>query len=434
MSPSAESAATPGAGSAGSTGSADQPTVMRDAGSGAAASRPIPPLVEPAPALTTAEKRRYARHLLLPQIGEEGQRRLKNARVLVIGAGGLGSPTLLYLAAAGVGTIGVIDDDVVEESNLQRQVVHGTGDVGRAKVDSAKDAVMRVNPLVTVVPHRTRLTPGNALAIFAEYDLVLDGADNFATRYLVADACEILRMPSVWGSILRFDGQVSVFWAGVGPVYRDVFPEPPDPRLVPSCAEAGVMGVLCAAIGSAMGAEAIKLITGRGRTLVGRLLVHDALAATWRELTIRPDPARVPVTDLQTHARDYSASCGLPTTPEDTPMEPTIAEVSARDLAGRLAARAAGDGEEDLLVVDVREPAEHAIVAVDGAELVPLGTLLSGEAHLPRDRDIVLFCKAGVRSQRAAHALLGAGYERVAHIPGGILEWVHDVDPDAPTY
>ncbi|WP_040156393.1 molybdopterin-synthase adenylyltransferase MoeB [Mobilicoccus massiliensis] len=395
---------------------------------------PLPPLVEPAPELTLAEKRRYARHLLLPEIGEEGQRRLKNARVLVIGAGGLGSPALMYLAAAGIGTIGVVDDDVVDESNLQRQVIHGTTDVGRLKVDSAREAVARINPLVTVVPHAMRLTPDNALDLIAGYDLVLDGADNFATRYLVGDACEILGTPYVWGSILRFDGQVSVFWRDHGPMYRDIFPEPPDPRLVPSCAEAGVMGVLCAAIGAAMGAEAIKLITGRGRTLVGRLLIHDALAATWREIAIRPDPSRERVTDLLAHARDYTAMCGLPDLPEEDVVADRIVEVPARELAERLAAREAARGEADLLVVDVREPAEHDIVAIEGAELVPLGSLLTGEVHLPRERDIVLFCKAGVRSERAARALLDAGYERVSHVPGGILAWIREVDPQAPTY
>lgn len=391
----------------------------------------LPPLVDPAPELTLAERRRYARHLLLADIGDEGQRRLKNARVLVIGAGGLGSPTLLYLAAAGVGTIGVVDDDVVDESNLQRQVIHGTEDLGRFKVESAADAVARVNPLVTVVAHRTRISPENALELVGQYDLVLDGADNFATRYLVGDACEIAGTPCVWGSILRFDGQVSVFWTGPGPVYRDIFPEPPDPRLVPSCAEAGVMGVLCASIGAAMGAEAIKLITGRGRTLVGRLLIHDSLAATWREIAIRPDPSRTRVTDLHARARDYSALCGLPDTKENA--MPPITEVPPRELADRLSARESG-GEPDLLVVDVREQREHDIVAIDGAELVPLGDLLGGVTHLPREKDIVLFCKGGVRSEQAAHALLDAGYERVSHVPGGIMAWVRDVDPQAPTY
>ncbi len=396
-------------------------------------------LVEPAADLTLPEKRRYARHLLLPQIGEEGQRRLKNARVLIIGAGGLGSPALLYLAAAGVGTIGVVDDDVVEESNLQRQVIHGTSDLGRAKVDSAVDAVHDVNPLVNVVPHQTRISADNALDLIADYDLVLDGADNFATRYLVGDACAILGTPCVWGSILRFDGQVSTFWAGHGPVYRDVFPEPPDPRLVPSCAEAGVMGVLCASIGAAMGSEAIRLITGAGRTLVGRLVIHDALAATWREIAIRPDPVRTPITDLTTRARDYTAMCGMPETPDPRQesalnLPAPVAEVTPHELALRLAVREAGHGEEDLLVVDVREPAERDIVSIDGSELHPLGDLLAGETILPRDKEIVLFCKAGVRSEHAAHALLGAGYERVSHVPGGIMAWVRDLHPEAPRY
>ncbi|MDO5627954.1 MAG: molybdopterin-synthase adenylyltransferase MoeB [Mobilicoccus sp.] len=392
------------------------------------------PLVEPAPELTLPERRRYARHLLLADVGEEGQRRLKNARVLVVGAGGLGSPTLLYLAAAGVGTIGVVDDDVVDESNLQRQVIHGTDDLGRPKVASAKDAVARVNPLVEVIPHQVRLTPENALDLARGYDLVLDGADNFATRYLVADTCEILGVPCVWGSILRFDGQVSTFWSGVGPVYRDVFPDPPDPRLVPSCAEAGVVGVLPGAIGAAMAAEAIKLITGRGRTLIGRLLIHDALAATWREITVRPDPSREKITDLSTRARDYSASCGLPDAPEKVETDMSVPEVTPRELADRLAARSEGRGEEELLVIDVREPQEYDIVAIDGAELVPLDTLMSGATSLPREKDIVLHCRSGVRSEKAGQALLDAGYERVSHLTGGVLAWVRDIEPDKPTY
>lgn len=370
----------------------------------------LPPLVEPGPPLTPAQARRYARHALLPGIGVEGQRRLLNAKVLVIGAGGLGSPALLYLAAAGVGTLGVIDDDAVEESNLQRQVIHGVADIGRPKVESARDAVARRDPDTTFVTYEERLTTENALEIFAGYDLVLDGTDNFATRYLVADACEILGIPCVWGSILRFDGQVSLFWSGRGAVYRDVFPDPPDPSLVPSCAEAGVFGVLCASIGAAMGTEAVKLITGSGRTLVNRLLVYDALAASWRELTILPDPDREPVTHLEA----VEFACAVP--------EPVRPEGSEIDVAGFDAFLARAD-ELSLDVVDVREPGEWELGHIDGARLVPKDEILSGRVELPRDRPILLHCAAGARSGQVLDHLLADGYTDVRHLLGGYTAW-----------
>ena len=295
-----------------------------------------PPLVEPAPALSREEVARYARHLLIPEVGLLGQRRLKAARVLVVGAGGLGSPALLYLAAAGVGTIGVVDDDVVETSNLQRQVVHGVGDVGRAKTASAADTLAEVNPLVTVVRHDLRLDSGNALELIGGYDLVLDGTDNFATRYLVNDACVLLGKPHVWGSIYRFDGQVSVWWAEHGPCYRCVFPEPPPPGMVPSCAEGGVLGVLCAAIGSVQATETIKLLTGVGEPLVGRLMVHDALRQSWDTLTVRKDPdcAVCGTSPTVTELVDYEVFCGVA---EGAAAVPTV-------TATELAAALAGDG------------------------------------------------------------------------------------------
>jgi sulfur-carrier protein adenylyltransferase/sulfurtransferase len=386
----------------------------------------LDPLVEPAAGLTPDEVERYSRHLIIPEIGALGQRRLKNARVLVIGAGGLGAPALLYLAAAGVGTIGIVDDDVVDLSNLQRQVIHGVSDVGRPKIESARDAIAELNPLVDVRLHNLRLDSSNALELFAGYDLILDGADNFATRYLVNDAAAILGKPYVWGSIFRFDGQVSVFWEKHGPTYRDLYPEAPPAGSVPSCGEGGVFGMLCAAVGSLMVTEAVKLITGVGRSLLGRVALFDALGGSWREIRVSKDPAAEPITELT----DYEAFCGIPPTAEAD----TEHTVTATQLATMLASRKAG--LKDFELVDVRESGEYDIVRIDGAKLIPQGRILAGEAwdELPQDRDIVFHCKAGTRSANVLAAARQAGYQRVSHLDGGILAWVRDVEPDKPVY
>ena len=395
----------------------------------------LPPLVEPADGLSPAELARYARHVIIPGLGLDGQRRLKNARVLVVGAGGLGSPALLYLAAAGVGTLGVVDDDVVELSNLQRQIIHGSDDIGRAKVDSARDAIRSVNPLVDVVTHRVRLDASNALDILAGYDLVLDGADSFATRYLVNDACAMLGKPCVWGSILRFDGQTTVFWAdppagsGVeGVQYRDVFPNPPAPGTVPSCAEGGVLGVLCAAIGSVMANEAVKLITGLGEPLLGRLLTFDALSARWREIQVRPDPHRAPAGRLE----DIPIACGLPAAAASA-SDDVLPTISAPRLAERLAARDRGTDDFDL--VDVREPAEHDLVAIPGSRLVPRAGFLDGSAFalIDPDRELILHCRSGVRSAEVLALATARGFD-ARHLDGGVLAWVDLVEPDKPRY
>ncbi|MEO6411825.1 MAG: molybdopterin-synthase adenylyltransferase MoeB [Pedococcus sp.] len=406
----------------------------------------IPPLVAPGPELTTEQKARYARHILLPEVGIEGQRRLANARVLVVGAGGLGSPALMYLAAAGVGTIGVVDDDVVDASNLQRQVVHGIADVGRPKTESAAETVAAINPLVTVVRHDLRLTSENALEILADYDVVLDGADNFPTRYLVNDACVFLGLPHVWGSIYRFDGQVSVWFSGHGPCYRCVFPDPPPPDAVPSCATGGVLGVLCAAVGSVQVAEAVKLIVGQGEPLVGRLLVHDALRQTWDSLTVRADP-ECPVcgeSPTVTSLVDYEQFCGMPGASVGEPVQegadrdgadaPAFAEVSATELAAMLAARESGDREFEL--VDVREPGERAVVSIPGALALHLDRFRDGTAadELPPGIPVVLMCKSGVRSAEAAGLLAATGRGDLANLTGGVLAWVKDVDPSLPVY
>ena len=386
----------------------------------------LPPLVEPAAELTQAEMERYSRHLIIPEVGMAGQLRLKNAKVLVIGAGGLGSPAMLYLAAAGVGRIGIIDDDVVETSNLQRQVIHTVADLGRTKAQSARESILNLNPGVDVVLHEVRLDRSNALEIFTGYDVILDGTDNFATRYLVNDAAAILGKPYVWGSILRFDGQVSVFWDKYGPNYRDLYPEAPPAGSVPSCAEGGVLGVLCAQIGSVMVNEAIKLITGIGQTLLGRVLIFNSLQMSWRELRVRKDPDGEPITELM----DYEAFCGVaPGITVDAGHT-----VSARELAAMLRSR--GQGQGDFELIDVREPGEFEIVSIPGATLIPKGRILSGEAlgELPRDRDLVFHCKAGTRSAEVLQNLLDHGYTRVRHLDGGILSWVREVEPEKPVY
>lgn len=376
--------------------------------------------------LTRNDLQRYSRQIMLPQLGIEGQRRLRSARVLVVGAGGLGSPALLYLAAAGVGTIGIVDDDEVDASNLHRQVIHGTSDLGRPKVTSAAETVRDINPDVTVVEHPGRLTSANALGVLAGYDLVLDGTDNFPTRYLVSDAAEILGLPCVWGAIFQFAGQVAVFHAGHGPTYRDVFPEPPAPGTVPSCAQGGVIGVLPGMIGTAMANEAIKLITGMGRSLLGRLVVLDALDFSWRELTIKPDPHRAPATELI----DYDAFCGI--TPEVPPAADDDAAVAVAELEALLRARARGEADFDL--IDVREPGEHAIVSIDGARLVPLGRFVAGDVELDPSRDVVLHCKSDVRSRQARDLLLAAGHPSVRYVAGGVLAWVREIEPHKPIY
>lgn len=372
------------------------------------------------PQLDSSELLRYSRHLLLPGVGVEGQRRLKGARVLLVGAGGLGSPAALYLAAAGVGTLGIAEFDRVDLTNLQRQILHGTADVGRPKIDSATDRLGDLNPHITVVPEPGRLTSANALEVVARYDVVLDGSDNFPTRYLVNDACVLTGRPNVYGSIFRFEGQVSVFDAGRGPCYRCLFAEPPPPGLVPSCAEGGVLGVLPGIIGSLQAMEAIKLILGIGRPLVGRLLMFDALAATFREITLRKDPS-CPICGTEPTQReliDYEAFCGLATADGREKLE-----VSVEELAGLLE----GNGTAPLLL-DVREPHEWDLVRLPGAHHVPLGQLAQRLGELAADRDVVAYCHSGVRSLQAVSLLRGAGFS-ARSLAGGIDAWARERDP-----
>jgi len=390
----------------------------------------LPPLVSPADDLTVDEVRRYSRHLIIPDVGKTGQRRLKNAKVLVVGAGGLGSPALLYLAAAGVGTLGVIDFDVVDESNLQRQIIHGQSDIGRPKAVSAMESIREVNPLVNVVLHQERLDSDNAMQIFEPYDLIVDGTDNFATRYLVNDACVLLGKPYVWGSIYRFDGQASVFWAEHGPCYRCLYPEPPPPGMVPSCAEGGVLGVLCASIGSIQVNEAIKLITGIGEPLVGRLMIYDALDMTYRQVKVRKDP-ECPVCGKNptiTELIDYEEFCG--TVSEDAQKAAAGSTITATELKDML------DRDENILLIDVREPNEYEIVSIPGATLIPKGEFLSGAAleQMPQDKRIVLHCKTGQRSAEVLAVIKDAGFSDAVHVGGGVLAWINQVDPSLPAY
>ncbi len=389
---------------------------------------PLPPLVEPADELTVDEVRRYSRHIIIPEVGMAGQKRLKNARVLCVGAGGLGSPALMYLAAAGVGTLGIVEFDVVDESNLQRQIIHGQSDVGRPKAESARDSVNEINPYVNVVVHNERLDNDNVLEIFAQYDLIVDGTDNFATRYMVNDACVLLGKPYVWGSIYRFEGQASVFWAEHGPQYRDLYPEPPPPGMVPSCAEGGVLGVLCASIGSIMGTEAIKLITGIGETLLGRLMIYDALEMSYRTVKIRKDPNGEPVTGLI----DYDYFCG--TVSDEAAVAAMDATISVKQLKDMLDAR--DRGEVDFFLVDVREPNEWDIVSIPGAELIPKGEFLNGTAleKLPSDKPVVIHCKVGGRSAEVLAVVKGAGFADAVHVGGGVVAWVNQIEPHKASY
>lgn len=397
-------------------------------------STPLPPLVAPADQLTADEMARYSRQLIIPGLGVDGQKRLKNARVLVIGAGGLGAPTLLYLAAAGVGTIGIVEFDAVEESNLQRQIIHGVADVGRSKAASARDSIAAINPLVDVRLHEFRLDASNAVELFGHYDLIVDGTDNFATRYLINDAAVLAGKPYVWGSIYRFEGQISVCWEdapdGRGLNYRDLYPEPPPPGAVPSCAEGGVLGVVCASIASVMSTEVIKLITGIGESLLGRLMIYDALEMSYRTIAIRRDPcdaSRPAITTLV----DYEQLCGAaPAASTDAATGGAEAAITPRQLRELL------DSGAKLALIDVREPVEFDIVHLDGAQLIPQSSINSGEglAKLPADRMPVLYCKTGVRSAQALAVVRQAGFSDAVHLQGGIVAWAQQMQPDMILY
>src|SRR4051794_293369 len=390
----------------------------------------LPPLVEPAADLSVDAIRRYSRHLIIPDVAMAGQKRLKNAQELVIAAGGLGSPALTDLGAPRLGTLGIVDFDVVDESNLQRQIIHGVSDIDTPKAESAERSIREINPYVKVILHEERLDSTNVMELFAQYDLIVDGTDNFATRYLVNDACVLLKKPYVWGSIYRFDGQASVFWAENGPCYRCLYPEPPPPGMVPSCAEGGVLGVLCASIGSIQVTEAIKLLTGIGEPLLGRLMVYDALEMTYRQVRIRKDPncAVCGENPTVTGLIDYDDFCGALS--DEAVTAATGSTITAPEL------KEWQDAGKSIHLVDVREPAEWEIVRIPGAVLVPKGEILSGTAlaDLPQDKQIVLYCKSGVRSAEALAAVKAAGFRDAVHVQGGVSSWVKTVDPSLPAY
>jgi adenylyltransferase/sulfurtransferase len=391
----------------------------------------IPPLVEKGPALTVEEVRRYSRHLIIPDVAMAGQQRLMNAKVLCVGAGGLGSPALMYLAAAGVGTLGIVEFDTVDESNLQRQIIHGQSDIGKSKALSAKEKIAEINPNVNVVVHEIRLDIDNVMDIFAQYDLIVDGTDNFATRYLVNDACVLLKKPYVWGSIYRFDGQASVFWAEYGPCYRCLYPEPPPPGMVPSCAEGGVLGVLCASIGSIQTTEAIKLITGIGEPLIGQLMIYDALEMTYRKIKVRKDPKCPLCSEKPSQTAllpDYEAFCGVLSDAAEVAVKDSTISVS--ELKGKI------DNKENFLLIDVREPSEFEIVRIPGSVLIPKQGFLDGSAlaGLPQDKPIILHCKSGVRSAECLAILKSAGFADATHVSGGVVAWAKQIDTSLPVY
>ncbi len=376
--------------------------------------------------LSREEIARYSRHLIMPEVTIEGQRKLKQGSVLLVGAGGLGSPAALYLAAAGVGRLGILDFDVVDESNLQRQILHDTSWIGKPKLDSAKARLNGLNPHVVVETHPTALDSSNALQIMAGYDVIVDGTDNFETRYLTNDACYLLKKPNVYGSIFRFEGQASVFWPDRGPCYRCLYPEPPPPGLVPSCAEGGVLGILPGVVGGIQATEALKILLGIGEPLVGRLLLYDALAMRFEELKLRRDPKcplcgeNPTIKELQ----DYAAFCGIGRGEEAEAVE----EIGAAELKRRL------DAGDPLEVIDVREPHEFAIAKIPGTRLIPLGSLSEHLHELDTARTYVVHCKSGARSAKAIGQLRRVGFKRLLNLKGGILAWSKEVDPSVPTY
>jgi sulfur-carrier protein adenylyltransferase/sulfurtransferase len=382
------------------------------------------------PELTTDDLARYSRHLILPEVGMEGQQRLKAARVLCVGTGGLGSPLAFYLAAAGVGTLGLVDFDVVDASNLQRQIIHSTKDIGRKKLDSAEEKLLALNPALNVVKHETMLSSANALEILRDYDIVADGTDNFPTRYLVNDACVLLGKPNVYGSIFRFEGQASVFATETGPCYRCLYPEPPPPGLVPSCAEGGVLGILPGLVGMIQATEAIKLILGKGESLAGRLLLVDALNMKFRELKLRKNPECPVCGDHPTVTKliDYQQFCGIvPESKQEQAVKNGIPQLTVKELKQRI------DAGEDVFVLDVREPYEYQIANI-GAKLIPQNDVPKRLSEIDRNREIVVQCRSGQRSQRIAEYLAQQGYGNVKNLAGGILAWADEIDPKMQKY
>jgi adenylyltransferase/sulfurtransferase len=380
--------------------------------------------------LTQNEVGRYSRHLIMPEVGMEGQKRLKAASVLLIGAGGLGSPLGLYLAAAGIGRIGLVDFDVVDFSNLQRQVLHGTPDVGRPKLQSAKERLQAINPEVKLDLYETRLTSANALEIFQPYDIIIDGTDNFPTRYLVNDACVLLHKPNVYGSIFRFDGQASVFAPPAGPCYRCLYPEPPPPGEVPSCAEGGVLGILPGLVGCVQATEAVKLILGKGSPLIGRLLLYDALQMSFQEFKVRRNPKCPMCGDRPTitHLVDYDQFCGVRGQETPAPASPQTAEITVEELKRRL------DNGEKVFILDVRNPEEFQICRLPGSKLLPLPELPKRMGELAKDQEMVVHCKSGMRSAKAIALLKQQGFQKLVNLNGGILAWAEKIDHAMPKY